>query len=183
MSTASVLNQLIIYLFVGLLVWAAATDFRSFIIPNKISLSVLVLYPAYVLTAPAPLHWDTALIAGAVVFVVGLVMFNFGVMGGGDVKLATGCVIWAGPKLFLPFMLVMLVSSLVVALIFAMRTAMDAARAAAGQGGAAQTLSLGRTVGSAVIGLRHVPLLKMTIPYGVAISAAGVYVGGRLLVG
>jgi len=32
-----------------------------------------------------------------------------------------------------------------------------------------------------VAGLRHVPVMKLAIPYGVAISAAGIYVGARLL--
>jgi hypothetical protein len=36
---------------------------------------------------------------------------------------------------------------------------------------------------AAVTGIRHVPILKISVPYGVGISAAGLYVAWRILAG
>ena len=41
----------------------------------------------------------------------------------------------------------------------------------------------GWSVMAAVTGIRHVPILKISVPYGVGISVAGLYVGWRILAG
>src|SRR5690606_25919442 len=51
------MDVLLIQALAALLVWAAISDLRRFVIPNRVSLSIALLYPAYVLSAPQPVDW------------------------------------------------------------------------------------------------------------------------------
>ena len=106
-----------------------------------------------------------------VVLAVGVAMFAMGAMGGGDVKLLTVSVLWAGPEYFAPFLLVTVCAGLALALAVAVRTAWMGDGTASG-GGLAATLS----------GLRHVPIFKLTIPYGAAVAVGGIYAATRIVV-
>ena len=163
-------SQFVISCLIGLLVWAAVSDYRTYTIPNRISLCSLLLYPAYVLTAPAPVAWTFAVVMAVIVFVVGCALFAMNAMGGGDVKLLAVTVLWAGPEHFLEFFIVMGAAGFALAIFFA-------ARAAAADFKIDQPRALLGTVAS----LRHVPIMKLTIPYGVAVAAAGFYVALGLL--
>lgn len=173
-------------MFVGLLAWAAVSDFRRYIIPNQVSLAVLALYPVFVLSAPEAVPWQASLILAAVFFAVGFVMYLLRAMGAGDAKLLPVVVLWVGPKDFAVFMLVMLGTSFVLAGIVGLRTAVAQLRAGEGAGpGAGGTATatfspfgrMGRVLGE----LRHVPFLKIQVPYGVAIAAGGVWVAVNAL--
>lgn len=104
MSFLSLLHLFIGFGFFALLGAAAVIDVRELRIPNEICLSILLLYPAYVLTG-GPADWLPAIGLAALVFVAGFVPFGFGWMGGGDVKLLTVTALWAGPALLLDFLL------------------------------------------------------------------------------
>lgn len=153
----------------ALFVWAAVADFRSFKIPNRISVSLVALYPAYLLATPTLPNWHLVSIAVAfalIVFVVGFGMFVMGWMGGGDVKLLSAAALWAGPLAILPFLIVVVAASALLALVIAVRTLTE------------QSVPLRE----AVVGLRFAPLMKLTVPYGAAIAVGGLYIVGRLFV-
>lgn len=162
------IHGFVIFAFLALLLWAAIEDFRAFKIPNVISLALLVLFPVYVLSAPAAVPWVLSLIAAVGVLVIGFLLFATGALGAGDAKLLAATTLWIGPADFLLFVIVLAASTVAVLFVVALRTAWQAEAGQAASGGA-------RAIG-AVAALRFVPLRKLTIPYGVAIAAGGVAV-------
>lgn len=161
------LDQLVHYvtvlIFSGLLVWAAVTDLREFLIPNRISVAIVALYPAHVLASAQPVDWVGALIACGIVFAVGFALFALRITGGGDVKLLAATALWAGPDLVTPFLLVTAVAGGVLALVKLGQLRLAHAR----QGDSAQTSEP----------------LKQNVPYGLAIVASGLFVAGKLVAG
>lgn len=93
----SPLSLLIVVAFFGLLALVVYNDVCELRIPNGIPLSLLALYPAYVLiAAPGTGGWLAVAIAAAVLL-VGLAAFAAELVGGGDVKLLAVLSLWAGP--------------------------------------------------------------------------------------
>ena len=80
------INHVTIWMFVGLLVWAAVSDFRTYLIPNSISVSIAVLYPAHVIASPVAVDWPHAALAAVAMLAVGFALFAMRYAGGGDVK-------------------------------------------------------------------------------------------------
>ena len=152
-----------VLIFSGLLVWAAVTDLREFLIPNRISVAIVALYPAHVLASAQPVDWVGALIACGIVFAVGFALFALRITGGGDVKLLAATALWAGPDLVMPFLLVTAVAGGVLALVKLGQLRLARAR----QGDSAQTSEP----------------LKQNVPYGLAIVASGLFVAGKLVAG
>jgi len=172
MVSSTLINGVVIAVLAILLIAAAVDDLREFRIPNHLVIGIAALYPAHVMTAAQPIAWMYALGFAAVVFVIGFVFFAMKAMGGGDVKLMAAVSLWAAPHHLITLFVITLAGSLVIALVFAVRTAAAEARAA-------QTNSLGTMVAN----LRHVPIFKMQIPYGVGISAGGLYIASQYLIG
>lgn len=156
---------------VVMLIAIAAVDFRHFKIPNRFVIAVALLYPLHVLSSPNPVHWDYGLASGVIMFVIGAFFFAAKMMGGGDVKALTVVSMWAAPLYLMEFLIVTLAGAVVLAFVMAGRYAFDGARA---QGG---------SIGTAILNFRHVPILKMSVPYGVGVAAGGLYVVGRLFAG
>jgi prepilin peptidase CpaA len=164
-------------MFSSLLVWAAISDFRRYIIPNQVSLGVLALYPVYVLSAPDPVNWQWALVMAGVFFAVGFVMWLTRAMGAGDAKLLPAVVLWVSAKDFATFIVVLVAGSLVLAFVIGVRTALAQMRAGEREAGGAAVAIPGVARVARLIGeLRHVPFLKIQVPYGVAIAAGGITV-------
>jgi len=176
-----VLATVSIYGFAGLLVWAAVSDFGTFIIPNRICVALVVLYPAYVLAASVsaaqPVPWIGALFTAAGVFLAGLFLFAARAMGGGDVKLMSSTALWAGTGLIVPFLIVTVLAGAVLAGVVAVRICVNAVREGADGVVTPGALVLG------IANIRHVPLAKVQVPYGVAVATGGLYVAFRLLSG
>jgi len=107
-----------------------------------------------------------------VIFFVGVGFFAAKMMGGGDVKLMGAVALWAAPQHLMLFFIITLVVALLMAFVNAVRAASIEARNT-------ENPSFGATVAN----LRHVPILKMQIPYGVGIAAGGLYVAARILSG
>ena len=87
----------------GVLIAAAISDVISLRIPNFLSLALVALFGLYALALAMPLHdvvWH--LIAGALVLVVGMGLFAFGVFGGGDIKLIAAVALLVGWSSLLP---------------------------------------------------------------------------------
>jgi prepilin peptidase CpaA len=171
MDFIALVHMVVLAVFGGLLVWAAYADFTKFVIPNVISIALLALYPVHVVTAPGQVIWQVAAVMAVVVFLVGFFMFVVGAMGGGDVKLMSVCMLWVGPIYLVEFIGVMLATSILLAVYAAVRMAIEMDDASAPVGGAAARQRGGGF--KWVLNLRYVPLTKLNVPYGVAISAGG----------
>ena len=152
------LHQVCFVLFFAFLGWGALSDYRDFIIPNRICLAIVLLYPAFVMTSPNPVDWMSAVIVALVVLGITTVMFSFGVMGGGDVKFFSATALWAGSTLALPFLLVTALAGGVLAVYFMAR--MYFPRRSQGE----------------------VKLHRRSVPYGVAIAAGGMFVAGQIAI-
>lgn len=142
----------------AVLIWAAVSDVRRYLIPNAASLLLAGLFVAYALSirtvAPLPGH----ALAGAAAFAAGAGFFRLGVMGGGDVKLFAATALWAGPSHIADLLLMTTLAGglLGVAVLIARRLS----------GRAAPSPS----------GVASVPALRARLPYGVAIAAGGLWV-------
>lgn len=155
--------------FAGLVAWAAFSDFTRFLIPNRICAAIVALYPAYVITSAGPVDWQGAALLAGATFAVGTALFALRLVGGGDVKLLTAVILWAGPALFWPFIIVTVLTGGVLAL------------------SAAVTHRYWRTLAVRVIGratgIEEGALPEaLSVPYGVAIAAGGLFAAVRLAI-
>ncbi len=89
-----------------LFVAAAASDVRSYRIPNCLCALLLTGYPLYVLTAPNPVDWKGGILMFAIVFAIGFACFLGNILGAGDVKLLSVASLWAGPALISTLLIV-----------------------------------------------------------------------------
>lgn len=137
----------------GLLALAAWRDAETYRIPNWICLSILVLFPVYVLTAARPVPWVEHLALAALVLAAGFAMFAKNIAGAGDIKLLTVTSLWAGPQLIALFLFITAVTGGLLGLAVA-----------------AITWRRNRLAGTTAM---DVPLAKKPIPYGVAIAIGG----------
>lgn len=83
--------------FCGASVFAVLKDLTSFTIPNRVGLALVA---AFAIAAPAaglPLEaLAMHVAAGALVLIVGFALFAFGLIGGGDAKLAAATALFLG---------------------------------------------------------------------------------------
>jgi prepilin peptidase CpaA len=77
-----------------LVLWAMANDAYSYRIPNVVNLSIILLFPIALLATNAPINWQNALLAFAIVFAIGFGLFVANIMGGGDVKMLAAIALW-----------------------------------------------------------------------------------------
>jgi prepilin peptidase CpaA len=170
MVSSTLIHGVVIAILAVLLIAAAMDDLREYRIPNHLVVGIAALYPAHVLTSPQPIPWIVAFAFAAVVFVVGIGFFAARPMGGGDVKLMGAVALWAAPQYLMTLLFITLAGAVLMSFASAVRAAVAEARAA-------ENFSLGATVAN----LRHVPIFKMQIPYGVGIAVGGLYVAARIL--
>ena len=87
----------------AVLLRAAWTDLREYKIRNELILALAGLFVLYVLLTGrwADLKWDVAF--AALMFVLLLVMYSLGGLGGGDVKILAVAFLWTGLSGALPF--------------------------------------------------------------------------------
>jgi prepilin peptidase CpaA len=140
-----------------LLVIAAVSDARSYRIPNRICLAILVLFPLYVITAPGAVEWEQHLMVFGLMLASGFVMFMGNIAGAGDIKLLAVTGLWAGPHLVAVFLVTTAIAGGLLALLMALLTFVRNRR-----------------------GRRKLTLAKVPIPYGVAISAGGLCIFSML---
>ena len=78
-----------------ILAWAAASDVRARIIPNRSVLAVLVLFAPWALA-----HWGVwiglALLAGVIGLAAGVALYAMGIVGAGDAKLFAAVSLFVG---------------------------------------------------------------------------------------
>jgi len=162
MSLASLSQIAVLLAFAGLIGWGAFSDFSRFLIPNRVCIAIAALYPAHVLAGGGAVDWQGAALLSGATFAAGTLLFALRLVGGGDVKFLSAVMLWVGPALFWPFMVVTVLAGGALAL-----SATIAHRYW-------RTLAL-RVVGRAT-GVAESALPEaLCVPYGVAIAAGGLY--------
>ncbi|MGF1608983.1 MAG: prepilin peptidase [Kiloniellales bacterium] len=121
MTLSSIVALVCLLGFCGLMLGAALSDLRSLTIPNRISIGIALLYPAFVLSSGLPLDWLGGLMTGGGLLLAGFVLFALGGLGGGDAKLLAAGGLWAGPQLVLPYLFLIALTGGVMALIMWLR--------------------------------------------------------------
>ncbi len=164
MSLLASVNVAGLVLFAAALVWAAGSDLLRLRIPNWVVVTIAALYPIYVLSAARPVAWQGALVVAGLVFAIGFAFYSFRVLGGGDVKLLAAVALWAGPVQITSFM----ISTAIIGGLLAM-VATTPLR-----------LLLPYMAAATRVDLDVRQLVKLQIPYGVAIAAGGLIVAARL---
>ena len=87
--------------FLGMLIWAGASDLFTMTIPNRI---VLLLLAGYIVFAPlTDVMMMQGLWAGGLALGAALVLFGYGWIGGGDAKLFAATALWLGVDHLVPF--------------------------------------------------------------------------------
>ena len=159
--------QFTILAFAGLLIAAAASDWRSMTIPNRYSLALVALFPSYAIAIGGDIAWLGHLAYGAGAFVVGFLLFMFRLCGGGDVKLFAAVALWAGPTLFVPMTLYTALSGGLMAMVLWLN----------------YKLRQATVPPSPHLAADKAAFAKQPMPYAVAIAAGGLFVALQLLMG
>lgn len=134
-----------------LLVIAAVTDIRSRIISNRLNIAVAALAPLFWMATGLSFWPDMVLqvALAAAVFAIFAALFALGMMGGGDVKLLAALALWLPLQ---PMMTLLVIMSVL--------------------GGAVTLITIVHHRVRRGIG-------RPEVPYGVAISLAGLWVVGE----
>jgi prepilin peptidase CpaA len=143
--------------FAGIVCWAGITDCRSYTIPNRLPAALVLLYPAFVLTAPQGVDWMQAVLSAVLVFAIGAVFFSRGWMGGGDVKLMAAAMLWASPAFGFVFL--------------------------AGTALAGGILAAGHILRRRLAAANGAEAAPAALPYGAAIAAGGLIVAALMQIG
>ena len=165
MPASTIVADFEVVCFAALVFSAGVNDILTYRIPNRLSLAVALLYPAYVFAAPVPVDWLSAvgLASGSLAF--GFFLFSRGYCGAGDAKLFAAAALWCGPQLFLAFLFMTTLAGGVIALFMWLQLRF----------GRAPSLALAFRIASD-------PLIgKQQMPYGAAIAVAALYVAFTLL--
>lgn len=96
-SVAQALPLMMAALFLGLTVYAGIRDIFTYIIPNWVSVTIVAAFGISALWFAMPFSdlWRHFLSA-VIIFTFGVILFRYGAMGGGDVKLLTASALWVG---------------------------------------------------------------------------------------
>ena len=162
--------------FIALLILTAIHDVRHFRISNRMVMAVGLLYLVHFLAAGLQTNFNPVpeivgpLLAAIGVFVAFTALFALGVMGGGDVKMATVVALWCGPAHVLDFILITALAGGLVSLAIL-------AKKKWGMGGMPSTDS------NAPLAIGSTNLAQTSVPYGVAIAFSGIIIAVRLLTG
>ncbi len=162
-ASATAISAASLSLMVGVLIWAAVSDLRYYLIPNRIPLAVAAAYAA--IAGFLPLTFVIGgVLTGVAVLALGTLVFARGWMGGGDVKLLAAVSLWAGPTYLSLFAFVTALAGAVLAAVMLSpaRRYLPAASADA----------LALTGGARVHGGSAV---RQPMPFGVAISVGGIF--------
>lgn len=148
--------------FTVVMVIAAFEDFRRLVIPNLLPIVLCAAWPFYFAANPSLYGALEAIGCALAVFLIGAVLFARGYLGGGDVKLLSAAMLWAGPTQAPALLLLTSLLGGVLALFLLMPIGSQMAASA--------RLMLGQPTIPAARGM------AMPVPYGVAIAVAGLIV-------
>ncbi len=162
MSASIALHHVVLVGFAAICLAAATTDAIRFVIPNRYSVAIILLYPAVVLTAPVMPDWTAAVIASLIVLAAGFTFFALNMIGGGDAKFLAATTLWAGSEHIIPFLIATALVGGGLAAFIWLRHRLRPVIAQAFETGDAPTTTA--------------PLVA---PYGVAIAAGALFVGWK----
>lgn len=165
MSVNVIAWHLALLAFAGLIFSAAISDILRFRIPNRISVALVLLYPAYLLAASQPVEWILSIGVAVACLTVGFVLFSLKACGAGDAKLFAAAALWAGPELILPFGLYTTLAGGVMVLFMWLQ----------------HRLARAPSAGLILQTTTDVGFTKQPMPYGAAIAVGGLYVAFTLL--
>ena len=111
-----ILTTVALAIYVGALATAVVTDIISLRIPNWISVLLMVTFFAAGALAPKPVDWVSHFAAGFIVLLLGMGLFAWDKIGGGDVKLLAAVSLWNGLPLLPTLVLTIGIAGGVVAL-------------------------------------------------------------------
>jgi prepilin peptidase CpaA len=112
------LEMLPLAVFAALLVFAAGSDIATMTIPNWVSIVLAAAFPVVAIAFGMPLPTIGLHLAfGVAVLAICFLLFQFGVMGGGDAKLIAAAAVWTGFAAFAPFALGTVLAGGVMALV------------------------------------------------------------------
>lgn len=156
-----IIFQISLMALLGLCLWAAVNDFKSYRIPNIISLLMVGLYPVAVLTAPFQMDWMLGLFTGISVLVVGFFLYAAKWFGAGDIKMLAALSLWAGPYLMVPFLIATTITGGVLVILILMGEAYKTRGSGLGW----------------IARMRVSAMSQIAVPYGVAIAiGAGIII-------
>jgi prepilin peptidase CpaA len=89
-------HTLVLVALIGALAFAAVSDALAYVIPNTVAVIVAGLFLVAASISTREVAWVGHLAAGVGVLAAGYLLFHFGLMGGGDVKLWAASALWAG---------------------------------------------------------------------------------------
>ena len=150
LDTLVALQKVIAFAAMALLVIAAYSDIRTFRISNLLVLAIGALGVSRLVLLGDPISVIYAVIAGVLVFLIGLLLFSRRIVGGGDVKLLAATILLIRYRDFYEFFVFMTVLGALLSVAAIIRNHVPLFVGARG------------TVRSAAV------------PYGVAIAAAGI---------
>ncbi|MDA5194972.1 A24 family peptidase [Govanella unica] len=181
MDMLKVLSLTFVLAMAVVLILAAIRDSRHYIIDNKTVLTVLVLallfhgaqalLPAESRLTPAiGANLGSALILAVIIFALTSILFALNLMGGGDVKLLTVMMIWSGPALALPFLLLTAIAGGLLSAVVLLRIKLQA-RGLVTRNEASPIVN---PLGSSLAPCTGIAAAK--VPYGLGICVGGLYV-------
>ncbi|MFN3231541.1 MAG: prepilin peptidase [Alphaproteobacteria bacterium] len=114
MTDIAFLEAALLVLFIGTLIWCTVEDVRRRVIPHSATAAVVGLYIVYAAAGYSdPL---SGIAAGALYLLIGFVLFQLNLLGGGDAKLIAAVALWAGLDGALPLAFYVTMAGGVVAL-------------------------------------------------------------------
>ncbi len=165
MNIIAIAWHLSLLAFAGLIFSAAISDILRFRIPNRVSVAIVLLYPAYLLSASQPVDWLPAVGIAVACLIVGILLFSMKACGAGDAKLFAAAALWAGPEMILPFGLYTSLAGGVMVLFMWLQ----------------HRLAQAPSIGMALQTTADAGFAKQPMPYGAAIAVGGLYVAFTLL--
>jgi prepilin peptidase CpaA len=155
------------FAFIGLLVLCAAWDLYKLKIPNVFTVALALLFVIAAGVSGGSVGWLGHIVAGGAVFAFGALLFRFGYVGGGDVKLSAVMALWMGTGLIAPFLLLTAAFGLLAALVLRVVAPVVFAVAA-------------RLLPASFPAVPRVLQPGAGIPYGVPLAAAGILLVPRM---
>ncbi len=162
------------------MLYAAYSDYKDYILSNKLCLTVFVLYfcflgAGYIDGNPLPLNY-VLISAGLsfILFLILLIFFALNMMGGGDVKLIPIVALWAGFNLINQYLLITAIVGGLLAGIIIIKNRLFTKKNV--------KYSKNDVKSSGNIKLTMSKMKQEKIPYGIAISFGGLFVAWKLRV-
>lgn len=105
-----------VYLF--LFVLCAVYDIISLKIPNFLVVSIILLFFVAVIVWDGEIQVWIHIAVAVVMLCIGAALFYFDMVGGGDAKLVTAAVLWAGTEFLGRYFLIFGIAGLIISLLF-----------------------------------------------------------------